>query len=426
MSAAPGTARPAEGTAFLGRALLAVGVVFLPLGIQRQVVAAGEGGDWSSAVYVFPFDLALGVCALLGARELPRLVRARAVPRWLAAFAVLVTATGLAALANPDVRALALLARLAGAGLLAVYVSSVRLDTAAAVVVLVTAGVQAAVAVAQVVHGGPVGLDVLGEYDLPLDDLSSTIAARGTWFHTYALAAFALLFAGAGGAIASRLHPSARNRLLPLVGLAAAPLALTYSRTGALGLAFVVAALAGARPRLPGTRLVAAILAAGFLVPALAWRDGWVSRVEATTGAVAGRQANAVTSNRLHRIRLALDLTRRHPLTGVGPGQYVAEMTRQLDLPADEDIGPVHSVPFLALAESGLVAGLAAASFVVLLGVRAWRGGAGATAVYLAFVPFVLLDHTPYTTGQGLAMTGLWAGAVEALSRPPGAPASGP
>ena len=409
----------------IGPVLLAVGIAFLPLGFQRAVVDDLTDVPFSTAVYVFPFDVAFAVCALLAAPSLVARMRRHDLPAWMTAFAVLMAISAVSVAAHPDARGVALVARMVLALLLAVFVADSRLGTAAAAVVLATAAVQSALAVAQVVHQEPLGLGVLGEYDVPLDDLAPIVSARGTWFHVYGLAIFATLASAAGAALVARLRRADRRRLWPLVAVAAVPIGVTYSRAAVGAVVLVVAALV-VGPRVTSvTRLAALAVICGAMVSAAIWNDGWVQRTTATTTAVRSGEGNALSSDRVHRIGRAIELTSRHPVLGVGPGLYLPAMIDELDLPPDEDIAPVHSFPLLALAESGVAAGLASVAFLALVGWRA-RRTATALALYLSLLPFFLLDQVLYTPGQGLAMVGLWAGAIEALSRPREAPASGP
>jgi hypothetical protein len=45
------------------------------------------------------------------------------------------------------------------------------------------------------------------------------------------------------------------------------------------------------------------------------------------------------------------------------------------------------------------------------------RAGPLTLAVYVSYLPFVLLDRFPYDGAQGLALTGVWFGAMGLLAR---------
>jgi len=70
----------------------------------------------------------------------------------------------------------------------------------------------------------------------------------------------------------------------------------------------------------------------------------------------------------------------------------------------------VHVVPLMIAVEGGIPAGIVTIVLLTLLGIRSLRAGGPALAIYIAYMPFVLLEHHPYSHEQGLVMTGLWLG----------------
>jgi O-antigen ligase len=109
-------------------------------------------------------------------------------------------------------------------------------------------------------------------------------------------------------------------------------------------------------------------------------------------------------------------LITHHPVLGVGPGRYILALAQQAKVETDRTVGvfkPVHNLPLLAAAEGGILAGLAMVAFLLVLGWRALRTGLPTLAVYLALLPFLMLDHFAYTLPQGLVVLGFWVGFLD-------------
>lgn len=278
------------------------------------------------------------------------------------------------------------------------------------VTVAVVAGMQTFLAVAQLVREDAVGLDALGEEPLPFWEFGRALAPQGTMVHVYPLAALALLSATAAVAFVVRRHLP--DRLLALVAVCIASVGFTFSRAGALALALVLATLAvgGARSD-RRTRLAMVALVAGAAVPGVIWNDGWAARGGDT-------REGDVSTGRVVLMRQAKDLIAGEPAFGVGPGRYVIELRDRGVDPANTGgmLKPVHNLPLLVAAEAGVVAGALVVALLAVLGWRAWRAGPVALAVYLAYLPYTLLDHFPYSFPQGLVMTGVWIGVIEWLA----------
>ena len=72
-----------------------------------------------------------------------------------------------------------------------------------------------------------------------------------------------------------------------------------------------------------------------------------------------------------------------------------------------------REISLLAAAEGGVWTGLA---MVVLLGVVGWRAlrtDEVALAVYVALLPFLLLDHFAYSLPQGMVILAVWLGFLD-------------
>jgi hypothetical protein len=269
---------------------------------------------------------------------------------------------------------------------------------------------QTAIAVLQVRAGAPLGMPWLGEFADPLYEVGGHVAARGTMYHHYLLAGLALVAAvllAAEGLRGGRIA----MWWTAATALAAIPIGLTYSRAGLAGLALAIAALAigaRARPR-PHLLAIAAILA-GAGIPSLLTFDAWTTQSE----------KSFEPNGRDILLREGLALYATEPLVGIGPGRMVIALADQeRSRPGSvELLQPTHDVPILALVEGGPLAGVAC---TVLIAAAAWRARRSWPALALvgAYLPFVLLDHFPYTHAQGLVLSGVWLGAVVALGRDP-------
>jgi len=320
----------------------------------------------------------------------------------------LVAALGIALLIHPSPQGVQTVVRLAGVVALAAGLTTFRTDERVLVVgaLGVSAIVQTGLALAQLVHGGPLGLLSHGELADPLARYGDALAPRGTMYHQYILAGLALVAATllcAQGLRAARPWP-----WLAAATLAIVPVGLTYSRGAAVGLLAVCAALAiGIRARPRAHVLAIALLLAGAGIPALTTLSGWTARAETL------EVASASLSERGIFAAQGLALLAGAPVTGIGPGRSVialreAEAARPGSIVLAE---PVHNVPLLAAVEGGPLAGILATA---LLGCIAWRARArpAAIAVLVGFLPFVLLDHYPYTYAQGLVLFGIWLGSL--------------
>jgi O-antigen ligase len=188
--------------------------------------------------------------------------------------------------------------------------------------------------------------------------------------------------------------------------VAVAPAGFTYARAAFGGAALAGAAfLRGARSRRPGYRLAIIALLVGFGVPAVLGMAGWVTRAE----------VGLDVSRRDQLVGQAIALIKEHPLTGVGPGRQLIALR---ELAAREPgvvtyLNAVHDVPLTVAVEAGIAGLIVSALLFVVVGYRSFRAGGPALALFLAYVPIVLLDHFPFTHQHGLVITGLWLGFIE-------------
>lgn len=253
------------------------------------------------------------------------------------------------------------------------------------------------VAVLQLSAGGPIGL--VGEAPGPLLVRGDVLLPRGTLAHGYILAGLSGLSAfliAEHALVARRPGP-----WIALSGMAAIPVGLSCSRAALAGWAAGCAALARAGVPDRRHRWVLAALLLGVGVPALIQSDGWLVRAE----------EGLDLHSRTRLIAQAITLISEHPLLGVGAGRYVAAARERFpDAPWTQ---AVHDVPLIIAAEGGVVAGVVLVALLVVLAWRALRSGPAAVALYLAFVPFVIVDVYPYTAAQGTVVLGLWIGGLD-------------
>jgi hypothetical protein len=414
--AAPLPAAPPELPPLrLSAALLVIALMPFPL------VVRGWGNPKLAYDYltiVFPVDIAFAALLVTGARPFAERLRSRRAGMGTTVWAALAAVMSLAWLAHPSSRGFHTVFELWAVAVLADTVAETVERGAGMFISAVFGGiavVETLWSAAQLVTGGSLGLTALGEDAHPLLRFShQTQAPMGSMVHPYVLAGLALV--GSGLLVWQGL--SSRRPAVWFAGaaVAIAPVGFTFSRAGALGALLLVGGIALAGRRLACRRLVAGAvlaLALGVAVPAAVWAPGWHLRAENTTSA---SSASSLTTDRATLVHQSVSLLRREPITGVGPGRYVPALTTADHLRLGSLVKPVHNLPLLIGAEGGSVALVLALLLFAAVGWRALRAGAVATAIYLAYIPFSMLDHFPYSFPQGLVITAVWLGVLDALS----------
>lgn len=364
---------------------------------------------FSYAVNLYLFDLPLAVLIVLAAPAFVAGLRARTAGLGASGWAVVVALVAVSFLFHSSVEGVQTIARATGALAIAVAFAGSRRHERGLVVgaLAVAALTQSVWSVAQVAHGAPLGAAFLFESQKPLPRIGDVWLPKGTMQTPYLLTALALV----GGLLVARRTIVERRPLAWAATLCAVvvPVGITYSRAG---LAAAVAAIGSLTPGARSDvrrRLAIAALVVGIGVPGLLTASGWTAR---------GEQFGEERSDSGRGILLlqGLAVFSLDPLTGVGPGRYLATVRTLTD---DEGIRrkllPTHAVPLLVAAESGAFAGAAVLVLLGALGLRAIRGrDDAAIALYLVLLPFWLLDVLPYTLPQGVILTGLWLGALDA------------
>ncbi|MBL8058979.1 MAG: O-antigen ligase family protein [Anaerolineales bacterium] len=294
---------------------------------------------------------------------------------------------------------------------------------------------QAGLAVVQAAAQSTAGLDDLflrwpGALTAETRGASVVLNAAGArWLRAYGSLPHpnilgALLALGLG-AVWERWLSTGRRRWLGALALAAVALALTFSRAAWLGAGATVLALSRLAPDAGRVRRAAVAGALGLAVVLLPLAPYLLSRLGAGGG---NPLEQASTLERSLLIGYGLEAWRAQPLTGVGLGAFVQWAARHASpvLPFE----PVHNVPLLILAETGLL-GLAAA--LALAGAwagRVWRRPANLpaaawAAALLGAGVIGLLDHVWWTQAPARTLLvmalGVWAGAETNSPAPGGA-----
>lgn len=395
--------RRAAEFARLREVLLMTLAVMLPLSVGNVIWSvAGGQDDFNRRVSISPFDLplaALLVVAIVDRRSALHPFRWTWPARIAAALAVVLAA---AFVAHPSPRGVDLAFRLA-AGLAVIDALGRLQSEARRHVTAVIAGIgvlEAVIAFAESAKGEAVGLGPL-EFSGFFYKFGSSTAAHAGFDHPYHLACFLLV------ALAACLIGATRNERpepwLAAGAVVAAGLATTYSRTLLLTLVTMLGILVlrrGAAVVRRRRRQFAAVVTCGFLIAAVAFGNGWVTRGQNTS------TGQNIDSDRTEYARDAFRLTRDHPVLGVGPGRY----TIALESVSHKTLLPAHNFVLLEMAEAGVLAGILAAALLVALAVRAVRRDATTAAVFASLVFFYLLDAYPFVFPTGLAISALWLG----------------
>ena len=113
----------------------------------------------------------------------------------------------------------------------------------------------------------------------------------------------------------------------------------------------------------------------------------------------------------------------QHPLRGVGAGGFVPTLVERLPTLTPE---PVHNVPLLAAAETGVGGGLAVVALEICVVWQAWRRRGRArfavtpailSAVVIGLMVIAAFDHFLWSVSAGRLLAavviGVWAGADE-------------
>jgi O-antigen ligase len=234
-------------------------------------------------------------------------------------------------------------------------------------------------------------------------------AAGGFFFHRlrFAHGAVALL----GPSLAASLRASGTRRRWPgagMVVLCALAIYLAFARA-ALGAALLVCAAAGAALSRGWARR-AGVLGVLILLLAVALAPGWRLRLSDAGG-------NLFNGERALARAAGWDLVQRHPLLGVGFGNYhSAALARATDTGLPPQLArDAHALWLTTWAETGLVGLLLWLAWQGLLGLalfRRARDGAwpalGALLSWGAFHALAVVHHLPFHSSVHLTFALVW------------------
>ena len=355
-------------------------------------------------------DLPALALAVVAAPLVVRSIRSGPLLRTPVLWAALVLVEGLAFVVHPSAEGVQTILRLITTLAIVASVVALRMPSERRLIVgvlAVTAAVQTLIAILQTVHGAPIGLAMLGESQDPLvtaGNAGEIVAPEGTVLHPHILASLALV---AYGVVTGEIVSGAWTAAWSLAAVVAvAPAGFTYSRAALSGAVLAGAALSrGAWLRRPAYRIAIATLLVGFGVPALIGIAGWTTRAE----------VGLDVSRRDELLSQTIVLVEEHPLTGVGPGRQLSALRELRDRQPGvvTYLNAVHDVPLTVAVEAGIAGLIVSSLLFVAVGYRALKAGGPALALFVAYVPFVLLDHFPFTHQHGLVLTGLWLGFIE-------------
>ena len=280
---------------------------------------------------------------------------------------------------------------------------------------------EAIIAAGQFTGKRAVGLHALGELLDPFmrfgEGPNAAMIPSGTMFNPNPLAGFCLL------AVAIAAVSARRGLIGPVFGAFSAfasgvMVGLSSSVAAALAAAalaamLVLASLAG-RDRSRGRRPVLLVLAGfalGLALAVPAARDGWQVKGERTMQGV-----ETAGNGRVALLRQALAMTERWPLTGVGPGRYMAERDANPEIAAiASEPQPVHNFFALFVVESGLL-GVLAIAYLGLQLLRGWKRNWVPTVIILAGVSGSLMfDHYLWLFTAGSVQIGVALGIIGAM-----------
>lgn len=438
---------------------LAAFVLAIPLGTRILLYQATPGFHEYETIFLYGSDILLLVVIGIALITEWRIVHAARRDRAFLPFVIFLTAALFSILAAPSpLLALASFFRLlllaAFAALFGSLIARRRgIFEKILIFIAVAAVIQSIIGIAQFRLQHAVGLSLLGESPIALDDPGTSritvgivhlVRAYGTFPHPNVLAGFLVLgllalfhfyLHGMGererADVSKAVYVARRAAVSAAIFIVAVGLTLTFSRAAWLTafLATFPFVLSGFRrghvrvtPAIPhihasSLRFLASLLVMNYLLFAVL---GWAAfpRVQVSTGEPAVQE-------RLEYQSIGLSLFRKHPF-GVGLGnQVLAGINEKLyqayNRFASYEQQPTHNLFLLIAIETGIFGLLGFLAFLALLVVRAARGGFPIEKITaLTFIGAILVlglfDHYLWTIEQGRLMLWLAVGLLMGFS----------
>ncbi|MHB8464579.1 MAG: O-antigen ligase family protein [Acidimicrobiales bacterium] len=392
--------------------------VAIVLAASPAVVRMWSPGSrgYFNGTLLLPADIGLLAVLVLCGPTIVAAIRHRTLGPAATGWLVLAGALAAALLWHPSGRGVIVVLQIAGAGALAATFGltwRTQGRRALAATVCAVGLFETGLAVAQRVAGGRIGLPAALEAPVGLYRFGNATAPNGSFPHPYLLAAASLVCVLVAITMALDEAEPSPLRWALLAAVCAVPLGMTCSRGALLGAGLLAACLVLSVHRCRWSNhglAVLCVVALGVALPAALTTGGWLARAKSSTASV-GTGRGGLTSH-------AITMLREHPAVGVGPGRYVFALEPRFGLSPVRDAQAdqaVHDLPLLAGAEGGLVALGAAAGALGWTAWRARRTSVATLGVFLAFLPFCLLDQLAYVSAQGVVASGIWLGLVDGL-----------
>ena len=235
--------------------------------------------------------------------------------------------------------------------------------------------VQLAIVVMQWRTGGHLGLAFLGEdqsAQLRTTDRSAVFRPTGTSIHPDILAALVGTIGITGLALALNLKAT-RHRLFAAAGasVSLAAMVLTQTRGTLLGAAAAGALLVG--HALWTRRLSPGLFLSGTAVAAVAAGVYWPQLQSKVIDNFLSDHFGTEVEARMQLASIATQMAEAHPFAGVGLNNFMAAMPTFNLYGVIYPGFPVHNLPLLVLAETGIYGVAAWLVVYAVLGVLAWR-----------------------------------------------------
>jgi O-Antigen ligase len=392
-------------------AVLALASVSLLSGVVFQ--EANRGG-YALELWVTIPDIVLAFCAAAYGFHAVNLTRKFRSSALTTGGVLLVTALLLSFMFHPSLRGVAVLVRLLGAvGVADRLQRSNRVELRRAVQVL-TGGVVVSllVGIVQLLRGRAIGLYGLGERGDPFFHFGDAKVPAAFLGHPYPLGGAALVAASV--AIALALAGRLQTRWLYAAGaLGGFGCVFSGSRTNILGIALLlVTVVAGTwrSNRMRAGLFAVAVIAAcgtGFAANPSVW--------EIKSGSY--KADGDVSAGRVGLFKENVGMVRRYPILGVGPGRYNIVLEAEGVKQSTGFPHPPQVVGMSALAEGGVLAGVALFVIVGSLVGIAKRKRLAAVIPLVGLAAPLFGDHYMWSGGEGMALVAIGFGVAYRLSR---------